>query len=186
MRTFLFSISIILFTGGNLSGQPEGFARVSSFIPVGYSILDSASGNLNKDEYTDLVLILKFNNEDIIEDTARPLLLLAGGQKGWYKLLAKNDSVVLCKDCGGAFGDPYQGITIKNGYFSIEHYGGSSWRWTRIITFKFNAITKQFILHRDAGVSFHTADVDKTTDVILNKNDFGKLPFSKFSNDKYK
>lgn len=34
--------------------------------------------------------------------------------------------------------NPYSGLTIKNGYFSVEHYAGSAWRWTRIPTFKYS------------------------------------------------
>ena len=152
-----------------------------SFIPGSYSLLDSASGDWNKDGYKDLVLILKSDSEEMNPDTTRPLLLLAGTANGGYTLLARNDSVVLCKGCGGVFGDPYAGIVIKNGYFSIEHYGGSNWRWTRVITFKFDVKSNVFRLHRDAGVSYHTSDPDKTTDIISNKSHYGKLLFTKYS-----
>ena len=130
------------------------------------------------------MVILKNNQEDINADTTRPLLLLIGHGKGLYKLVERNDSIVLCKGCGGMFGDPYAGITIKNGFFSIEHYGGSNWRWTRIITFKYDIKLKQFVLHRDAGESYHTFDPNKTTRNIYNKEDFGQLLFSKYSYDK--
>jgi len=151
------------------------------FIPPQFTILDSASGDLNKDGIKDMVLILKNNYETQNTDTTRPLLLLLGNKSGKYQLLARNDNVVLCMGCGGVFGDPYQGISIKNGYFSIEHYGGSSWRWTRIITFRFNAKTNQFILHRDAGLSWHASDPNQTTEKFFNKKNFGKLPFNQFS-----
>lgn len=160
------------------------YKSLKQIIPTNFTILDSTSGDLNKDGIKDLVLILKNNYEKFNSDTTRPLLLLQGNKIGQYKLIARNDSVVLCMGCGGVFGDPYQGITIKRGFFSIEHFGGSSWRWTRIITFKFDTKSKRFYLHRDAGQSWHTSDPNKTTKNIYNKTDFDNLPFYKYSYNK--
>jgi hypothetical protein len=185
MVAFMHSVFLIIFLTLSFvlraqSTRPQLFQNL---IPAGYTVLDSASGNLNNDAYKDMVLILKNSSEDLNPDTTRPLLLLAGAAEG-YQLLYRNDSVVLCKGCGGVFGDPYAGITIKNGYFSIEHYGGSNWRWTRIITFKYDVKSSQFKLHRDAGVSFHTSDPGKTKNLIYNKPDFGKLLFNGYSYNK--
>ena len=154
---------------------------LKSFIPEGYSLLDSTSGDLNKDGLKDLVLILKNNLEETRPDTTRPLLILHGIKKKGYTLVARNDYAVLCQSCGGVFGDPYDNVVAKNNFFSVEHYGGSNWRWTRIITFKYDLKTKQYVLHRDAGISYHTSDPDKTTNTITNKKDFGKLPFAKYN-----
>jgi hypothetical protein len=161
-----------------VTGQSQDLA---SFIPADYSILDSASGDINKDGKKDLIVILKNNLEEINGETTRPLLILVSNEKGSYNLSGRNDSVVLCKACGGVFGDPYAGMTVKNNFFSIEHYGGSNWRWTRIITFRYDPKSKQVLLHRDAGDSFHTSDPDKTTTSIYNKEDFGKLSFAGYS-----
>src|SRR5688572_3252328 len=163
------------------AGQSQTLA---SFIPDGFSILDSASGDINKDGTTDLLVILKNNLEETNSDTTRPLLILTGSGPGLYDLSGRNDSVVLCKACGGVFGDPYAGMTVKNNFFSVEHYGGSNWRWTRIITFRYDLKLKQVLLHRDAGDSFHTSDPNKTTTNIHNKEDFGKLLFSNYSYNK--
>ena len=115
-----------------------GQAEFKTFIPGGYAVLDSASGDLNKDGIRDIVLILKKTNEDTQNETQRPLLILHGSKGKKYVPAAKNDKVVLCAACGGVFGDPYVGIVIKKKYFSIEHYGGSNWRWNRIITIKYD------------------------------------------------
>ena len=157
---------------------------LASSIPAGFSILDSASGDINKDGKKDLLIILKNDLEENSGDTARPLLILLGAEKGLYDLAGRNDSVVLCKSCGGVFGDPYAGMTVKNNFFSIEHYGGSNWRWSRIITFRYDLKGKQVLLHRDAGDSFHTSDPNKTTTNIHNKEDFGKLLFANYSYSK--
>ena len=160
------------------------FDRLRTFIPNNFSILDSAAGDINNDGLQDLVVILRNRYEDMNTDTTRPLLLLLGNGSGQYKLFARNDSVVLCMGCGGVHGDPYEGLTVKRGYFSVEHLGGSGWRWTRIITFKYDAMRKRFFLHRDAGLSWHVSDTGKMTEILNRKEDFDSLPFDKFSYNK--
>ena len=181
MVKYLFLIISAIIISFSSSGQCQEF---QSLIPAGFAILDSASGDINKDGSQDLVMILKNSEEEIIAGAIRPLLLLPGDGKGLYQLSERNDSVVLCMGCGGVFGDPYAGITIKNGFFSVEHFGGSSWRWTRIITFKYDVKLKQFVLHRDAGDSYHSSDPGKITRNVYHKEDFGKLLFANYSYDR--
>ena len=159
--------------------------RISKFISDGYSVLDTVSGNLNLDKYNDLILILKKNDEektsDIIDNPEkRPLLILIGQDNGGYQLVAKSNSTVYCFDCGGMMGDPYQGVTIKNGYFSVEHYGGSAWRWSRIITYKFSKADNHWFLHRDGRESFHVSEPEKSESNMRTKKDFGKVKFEDF------
>ena len=160
-------------------GQYKDFRQ---FVPKDFTILDSSSGDLNRDGIKDMVMILKNKFEKFNYDTTRPLILLQGNKNGQFRLISRNDHVVLCLGCGGVFGDPYQGITIKKGFFSIEHYGGSGWRWTRIVTFKYNAVKKQFYLHKDAGQSWHSSDPNQSTENIFNKEGYGKLHFEQYSN----
>jgi hypothetical protein len=148
--------------------------------PAGYALLDSASGDLNQDGFRDYIVVLKNLGEDSLEETARPLIILLGNKQNGLDLYARNDSVVYCKNCGGIFGDPYQGITIKKQYFSIDHYGGSSWRWTRNTTFRYDKVKRKFLLHRDGGESYHTSDPDKTTLSLEHKSYYGKLPFEDY------
>ena len=157
----------------------------SQFIPEGYTILDSATGDLNLDPYPDMLLVLKKNGEDSTSDVVdhpekRPLLILIGQANKQFKLAARNDNAVYCVNCGGMMGDPYMGIVIKKGYFSIEHYGGSAWRWTRIITFKYSTASKYWYLHKDGGDSYHTSDPDKVETKIRTIKEFGKIAFDKY------
>jgi hypothetical protein len=145
---WIFAIAILVLALPSRVQSQSG--AIPSFIPADYQVLDSASGDLTGDGIKDLVLILHLSKETDFPDTTRSLLLLQGLGKGQYQLMARNDHVVYCAGCGGVFGDPYAGITVKGKYFSIEHYGGSNWRWTRVITFRYDAKTKHFLLHRDA------------------------------------
>ena len=169
--------------------------EILPFILTGYSVLDMESGDINKDGIEDIVLILKKNGEDSTSDVnehpeARPLLLLLRSHEGKLTLAARNDSTVYCVDCGGMLGDPYMEIIIKNGYFTIEHYGGSSWRWTRDITYKYSAKDKWWYLHRDGSESMRMNPSDDPNaeamikagpDEIRTEKDFGKVRFEDFS-----
>ncbi|MBF0573599.1 MAG: hypothetical protein HQK69_07555, partial [Desulfamplus sp.] len=158
--------------------------KIVRFIPENYSVLNMTKGDLNLDSIDDIILILKKNGEektsDVIEHPEkRPLYILIGKSDGLYELAAKNDNAVYCVDCGGMLGDPFNNITIKKGCFSVEHFGGSAWRWTRIITFKYSKSEKNWFLHKDGGDSFHAAGGKVETRVKTVK-DFGLVMFEQY------
>lgn len=160
--------------------------NISIFLPENYTVLDSISGNLNLDNYNDMILVLKKNNEektsDVIDNPEkRPLFILIGEPNNHYKLIEKNYNSVYCIDCGGMMGDPYVRIVIKQGYFSVEHYGGSSWRWKRIITYKYSKEDNNWFLHKDGSESFNTSEPEKIKKTIKTTKDFGKVLFKDFN-----
>jgi len=167
-----------------ISATPD----LAGFIPTGYTILDTVSGDLNRDAIPDMILILKRPDEDSLSeisdtDIQRPLLILIGQPDRSYKLAARNDSAVNCVKCGGPMGDPYQETVIKNGYFSNEYYGGGWHRWSRTVTFKYVKTDNAWYLHKDGHLDFAAADVDSTekdTTYIYFEKDFGKVPFTRF------
>lgn len=160
---------------------------ISEFVLDGYSILDTTWGDLNLDEFDDLVMILKKDTEestsDIIENPElRPVLLLCGGSDNDLKLVKRSDHVTLCYDCGGIMGDPYAQTVIKDGYFTLEFYGGSNWRWSRYITFKFNKEESNWFLHKDGGDSHHTSEPEDQIETnVLTTKDFGVVSFEMFN-----
>ena len=166
----------------NLNDLPES---ITQFIPENYSALNVTKGDLNLDTIDDIILVLKEDNEEetsiIAEDPVkRPLYILTGQSDQLFKLAAKNDNVVYCVNCGGMMGDPFTGIAIKNGYFSVEHYGGSAWRWSRIVTFKYNRTEKKWFLHKDGGDSFHTSKPEEVETKVKTVKDFGIVPFEEY------
>lgn len=159
-----------------------GLAR---FLPDNFSILDSAAGDLNRDNISDLIIVLKRNDEDSISAYSdstikRPLLIFIRNRKGQLRLAGRNDNMVYCRNCGGMMGDPYTGISISNGSFSVEHYGGSVWRWSRSITFRYSTREKKWLLYRDESESFHALHQEKTKVSIRTRRNFGRVPFEKF------
>lgn len=177
----------------NQTTGPDGVAiaknalprSIAAVIPAGYSVLDTTAGDLNQDAYPDMVVVLKKDGEesaetDVDNPVKRPLLVMTGGADGSYSLVARNDNTVYCATCGGMMGDPYTGVTISKGYFSVEHYGGSSWRWSRIVTYKYSPADKTWLLHKDGGESFNTNEPEKVTEKVRSVKDFGRVPFEAF------
>lgn len=59
--------------------------------------MDSASGDLNKDGFKDLIVVLRNDVEKTIPDATLPLLILQCAKNKTYTLIAKNDFFVLLK-----------------------------------------------------------------------------------------
>ncbi|MDR1349618.1 MAG: hypothetical protein LBJ59_02335 [Zoogloeaceae bacterium] len=112
-------------TGEKIRGNAD------PFIPEGFSVLHEAIGDLNLDAYPDKILALQRENEfEIAEDDAgedapppRPLLILIGQPDKTYKLAARNDKALLPRLGGMLAYENLAGITIKQGFFSIEQQG---------------------------------------------------------------
>ena len=116
---------------------PAAGPTPASFIPPGYQRLDDdlTTGDLNGDGRPDVVLALGPKAEDATphdDDNDLPprLLLVLWRTATGYQLAAQSRQALLCKSCGGAYGDPYAGTEIVKGVLLVHHYGGSSWRWT--------------------------------------------------------
>ncbi|MCH9739219.1 MAG: hypothetical protein K0U38_00035 [Epsilonproteobacteria bacterium] len=178
-------IHLLLITSAFLWAGEKLPNDVKQIIPKGYTVLNFTKGNLNRDKIDDAILILKRedeNPENYSEASPkRPLYILVGKGDNRYTLVAENNNSVLGIFDGGVFGDPFEGVTIKNGYFSVEHYGGSSWRWTQIVTFKYNAKKKSWFLHKDGGDSFHSAKPDEVETKVLTVKDFGVVKFEDYN-----
>ncbi len=166
-----------------------------SFIPKGYEAITLKKGDLNLDKFEDCILVLRKSTEEMTSNyndhkpDKRPLLLLLGQENGNFKLAFTNNDAVYCIDCGGVFGDPFTGIAIKNGYFSIEHGISGGHHWEEIMTFKFNKIKNNWFLYKDHYINYKLnpssdpkaealiADVDNLKTV----KDFGVVSFQNFN-----
>lgn len=169
--------------------------KLKSFIPKDYEAIAQKKGDLNLDKTEDCILVIRKVTEETTSnmDEGKPdkriVLLLLGQKDGSYKLAYKNQNVADCIDCGGVFGDPFSGISIKNGYFSIEHKIAGGHHWEQIITFKFNKTKNNWYLYKDHFINYVLntsndpnaealiADVDKLKTV----KDFGEISFQNFN-----
>jgi len=167
----------------------EWINPITQLIMEGFTILSTTLGDLNLDKYEDKIVVLhkegEFEDEDaMVPNEVRALLILLGQADGTFKLAARNDNVVSHSYEGGAMGDPFQQVVIKNGYFSVENMGGSRELWTRIITFKYSKQDKDWYLHRDGGDIIDRLDPDNMTTEIKTTKDFGKISFKQFDRSK--
>lgn len=74
--------------------------QIASFVPDGYAILATTTGDLDSDGLADKLLVLKNKNEWTISSyadekpTKRPLLLLLGQTDKSYRFAFRNDDAV--------------------------------------------------------------------------------------------
>lgn len=160
--------------------------QVLPFVFKGYAVLKLSVGDVNLDEKEDCILVLKRIGEDkesteIDSLRRRPLLILIRDKNNKLVLARRNDNTVLCYECGGVMGDPFVDVEIKDGYFQVFHYGGSAWRWTRDITFKYETKDQEWYLHQDESESFHAAEEQKVERTTSTVKDFGIIKFENFN-----
>ncbi len=157
-------------------------AGLKSFVLPNYDVLKFKKGDLNQDKMDDYVVVLEKQNSD--GDALRPLLLITRKADGTFSLAAKNDSIVSCRSCGGKF-DPLADIAIKDGFFTIEHEGGSREMWTKNITFRFNKELNTWVLHRIDESEIDTLnEKDKGKSKTRTVKEFGKILFTQYRFDR--
>jgi hypothetical protein len=160
--------------------------EVKPFVLKGYEILDLGKGDINADNLSDFILVLKNPAEDSLFDerSPRPLLLLIRQPNGKLKQTVRNDNAVMGRHDGGVFGDPWEGMNVFKGGFGLSFYGGSSWRWSYHYEFKWNAVKKNWMLTKESSSSFHSADVEKTMKGIeIGLTELGDVPIEKFTTE---
>jgi len=165
-------------------------AELKPFILKGYEVLDLAKNDMNGDKLEDYILVLKVKGEDTLtyenslEDAKRPLLLIIRQADKSLKHILTNNEAVYCKQCGGVMGDPYQSITTKPGEFTLDFYGGSSWRWSESYTFRYDKLKNDWFFQSHSSSSFHSGDPDNTTEsYVVNRNEIGDVSLKQFTPD---
>jgi hypothetical protein len=112
------------------AGLAKTFSR---FMGSAQIVWDTAMTDFNNDGLKDIAVVAAEKDD---QDKNRSLIILTNTASD-YVLSVKADNAVLCASCGGIFGDPYAGISFKKNVLTINHYGGSAWRWTSDFTFRF-------------------------------------------------
>ena len=95
---------------------------VKPHIPASHELFYLVEGDLNRDQYPDILLALKHKQETSSENSSnfidRPLLILVNNGKGAYRIAARNPKAIPCYTCGGMLGDPFRRIVVSKGYFN--------------------------------------------------------------------
>jgi hypothetical protein len=149
-------------------------AEINAFIPKGFEVLNLTNGDINNDKLPDYILICKSKKEAEDGGLPRPMMLILQDANKKHKVAKRSEQIIMCAGCGGIMGDPFSGIEInKDGTFVIQHYGGSSWRWSKYATFRFDVSTKNWVLASEKNLTFHASDPNKTTrEYSIPENEF--------------
>lgn len=179
--------SPLISKSGQLSptGLQSNSLNLLSLIPPGYELHDSLTGDLNLDSITDILIVAKKTDEKELSEktdsTVKRILIVAtGNNDGTFLTKRQSENIILCAGCGGAMGDPFAAMAIKNGFFSIEHYGGSSWRWERTTTFRYSPKDDDWLLHKDGTSSIHAAEPERVTETLKTVKETGRVFFADF------
>ncbi len=161
-------------------------AEVTPFIDKGSKAIALESADLNGDGTKDYILVLQKEvpeSQEADSDEARPLVILIRDGKNKLTEAKRNDRIVLCPLCGGVFGDPFAGITVGRNTFTVNHYGGSAWRWTADYKFNYSRIDKTWQLVRIEKTSYHNVRPMEETlkkTVMTPPKNFGKVDIADF------
>ena len=120
---------------------PQTGAKLDDFIPEGWTLLDSAALDFNRDGYTDYVGVLDASGEDIPSDTPsitpRILFAVASCGENSLRLDFQDENLIRTRDEGGVFGDPYVPLTADGTTFTTNAFGGSAWKWSEAYTYAY-------------------------------------------------
>lgn len=145
-------------------------SQVTDFVPAGWVLLDSASGDLNKDGLSDVAVVLQHKDSIVlvkdVEDTVltqpRILVILFRNRLGkGFDVAEQSNSFILNHD-NAAMEDPFDEMRISNGVLQIKFqlfYSAGSWYITNA-AYKFRFEGGQFVLIGADKSSFHRASMD--------------------------
>jgi hypothetical protein len=183
-------------TSGDADGCTLPFSgqipdELGAFVLPGTRALCAAGADLNADGLPDYLLVLeKLNGQESgsMRSTAeRPLLVVVRQPGGTLRVAARNDQVVYCAGCGGIFGDPFEGVGVGPGSFTVYHYGGSAWRWRADYTFRYARGAGTWRLTKVKELSYHTSSPDKMEEtVFVAPDDFGDIDLARFHPERWK
>lgn len=167
-------------------------AEISPFVEKGSKPIALAPSDLNGDGLKDYILVLERENPTKMDEhdypkNQRPLLILVRGANKKLTEAKRNETIVMCSNCGGVMGDPFMGVTAGLKTFTVNHYGGSSWRWTADYKFNYSRIDKTWQLVRIEKTNFHSSEPKKTMErkIMTPPKDFGKVDIADFDPSDY-
>lgn len=161
---------------------------IAPFIPEGYILIDVARADLDGDGVQDFLTIIQEpdSKDDMDEERqSRTLQVITAQPDGSFALAASSERAVLCAQCGGIWGDPFDRIETGRKTFTIHHYGGSNWRWVNAYQFNYSRIDKAWQLVSATESSFHTSEPDKEEVKVYKPRHFGKINLGDFDPQTY-
>lgn len=141
-------------------------------IPGGYSIIATTTGDLDNDQVNEFVVA--FNTEEVDENSFKNVtreLIIYKERDSEYKVWKSSLQALYGSRDGGMMGDPYDTMFIKNGILQIQHFGGSSWKWSVTDKYRYQDDELYLIGYTSSSGApceyFETADFNVSTGKII-------------------
>jgi len=141
-RKLILGLLLIVGSGAIVAAQevkrpplqvPDAVAEPAKFAPAGWRVDEGAlqQADLNGDGRADAAVVISHGGLGDAEAVyVKHVLVLALRETdGKLHRSVVSDAAVLDGDEGGAFGDPFDSLSIDRGAVVISHYGGSRDRW---------------------------------------------------------
>jgi len=165
-------------------------ADIQRQLPTGFGVMTLAASAENSPHFYFIALKSKTETNPSFPGAApvRPMLIFSRDSAGHYRLLGRNDHVILRRDEGGANGcDPFEGqrIAVKGSYFTLEQGVGCGEHWTYYLTFRFDPRSKEFVFDNSRGESWSmNPSDDPNAEALISNGQHvvrGKPPFVPFT-----
>jgi hypothetical protein len=159
------------------------------FVAAGTTPLAYEVADLNRDGREDAILVLgpTPTPEDDFAQSPRLLLILLRQPDGSLREAKRNQTVVYCRGCGGLNGDPFTGLDVGMGTFTVHNAGGDSLRWFLAYRFDYSRRDTTCQLVR---VEEDTYQVDAAAPsvpmVFTPPKDYGRIDIADFDPDNWK
>jgi len=169
LTALLFSVHFSFAQDFNYPSITKTAKNTIEFIPAGWALMDSATGDLNKDGKPDIAIVLQhidsisiINTEgDTLITQPRILIILFQSANKTLYLEEQSNSLIIKHD-EPRMEDPYQDITIDKGLLQIDFQIFYNWGGWTVITssYKFRFQNGEFELIGADYNSFNRASLD--------------------------
>jgi hypothetical protein len=140
---------------------------LEALVPQSWKIIDTAYGDLNNDQTTDLAFIVEYHlpiaenraygdgEMELIKEFQKPrvLAIYFKNKSGNYVFALQNNHFILRANEGGTMGDPFKSINISSQNIKLSFEGGNNWRWK--LDYEFNYRNKDWNLITANNTYYH-------------------------------
>jgi hypothetical protein len=152
--------------------------ELRAFLSGNVTALGFSSADLDGNGSNDYVLVVQRTDKEganRVGDPMRTIVIISRSADGKLFEVARNDHAVMCKSCGGVWGDPFAGVESKNKEFRINHFGGSREKWSTDFVFGYSRRDMAWQLIR-----VEQGNNGTETKTYTSPADFGKIDFKEF------